>query len=268
MDIRFEDVSFAYDEEYVLKDFNLKINSGELLVILGHNGSGKSTIAKIMMGLLPINNGKIYINDEELTEENCDKIRLNMGIIFQNPDNQFVGVTVRDDVAFGLENRCLSREEMTKRIDKYIKLVSMENYLNANPEDLSGGQKQRVAIAGALAMETDLLIFDESTSMLDPKGTKEVNEMIKKIKDEHKKTIVVITHDLDEAKYADRIIVLNNGKVVLEGTPEKVFKETKILEASGLKTIDSVELLNDLKNKKYNEKKAIEEALWELTFKM
>lgn len=267
MKVRFNNVNFAYDEEsVVLKNFNLTINDGEMVAILGHNGSGKSTIAKIMMGLLEVENGEIYINDKLLSADTIEECRNHMSIIFQNPDNQFVGVTVKDDIAFGLENKNLPREEIIKRIDKYLRLVSMEKFIDHAPEELSGGQKQRVAIAGALAMESELMIFDESTSMLDPKGTKEVNEMIKKIKNENNKTIIVITHNLEEASYADRVIVLNSGEVVADGTPMEVFKNEKVLEASGLKTMESVSIIHNLKNKEFKNKKEIEEALWELTF--
>ena len=267
MKVRFNNVNFSYDEEsVVLKNFNLTINDGEMVAILGHNGSGKSTIAKIMMGLLEVSNGEIYINDKLLSQETIDECRNHMSIIFQNPDNQFVGVTVKDDIAFGLENKNLPREVMEERIHKYLKLVSMEDFIDHAPEELSGGQKQRVAIAGALALECELMIFDESTSMLDPKGTKEVNEMIKKIKNENNKTIIVITHNLEEASYADRVIVLNSGVVVADGTPKEVFKNELVLEASGLKTMESVSIIHDLKNKEYKNKSLIEEALWELTF--
>ena len=267
MKVRFNNVNFSYDEEsVVLKNFNLTINDGEMVAILGHNGSGKSTIAKIMMGLLEVENGEIYINDKLLSADTIEECRNHMSIIFQNPDNQFVGVTVKDDIAFGLENKNLPREEIIKRIDKYLRLVSMEKFIEHAPEELSGGQKQRVAIAGALAMESELMIFDESTSMLDPKGTKEVNKMIKKIKNENNKTIIVITHNLEEASYADRVIVLNSGEVVADGTPMEVFKNEKVLEASGLKTMESVSIIHNLKNKEFKNKKEIEEALWELTF--
>ena len=267
MKVSFKNVSFKYDEDsVVLKDFNLTINSGEMVAILGHNGSGKSTIAKIIMGLLEINSGEIYINDRLLNQDTIEECRNHMSIIFQNPDNQFVGVTVKDDIAFGLENKNVSREEMIKRINEYLKLVSMEEFIDRSPEELSGGQKQRVAIAGALAMETELMIFDESTSMLDPKGTKEVNQMIKQIKNDQNKTIIVITHNLEEASYADRVIVLNGGEIVADGTPMEVFKQEKVLEDSGLKTMDSVSLIHNLKNKQFKNKKEIEEALWELTF--
>ena len=267
MKVRFNNVNFSYDDDsVVLKNFNLTINDSEMVAILGHNGSGKSTIAKIMMGLLEVSSGEIYINNKLLDEDTIDECRNHMSIIFQNPDNQFVGVTVKDDIAFGLENKNLPREEIIQRIDKYIRLVSMENFVNNSPEDLSGGQKQRVAIAGALAMESELMIFDESTSMLDPKGTKEVNEMIKKIKNEQNKTIIVITHNLEEASYADRVIVLNQGEIVADGTPKEVFKNIEVLEASGLKTTESISIIHNLKNKEYKNKNEIEEALWELTF--
>jgi energy-coupling factor transport system ATP-binding protein len=267
MKIELKNVTYSYeDARKVLEDFNLTIEDGTFVALLGCNGSGKSTLAKLIMGLLQADSGKIIIDDKELNEETYESMRLNMGIIFQNPDNQFVGVTVKDDIAFGLENRCIEREEMLARINKYIKLVNMEDYLNANPEELSGGQKQRVAIAGALAMETNLLIFDESTSMLDPKGTAEVNEMIKKIKDEHHKTIIVITHNVEEAAIADRVIVLNKGIIVADDTPQEVFKQSKLLKSCGLKTIDSIELLDSLRDKKYKNKKEIEELLWKSTF--
>lgn len=176
MFVEFKDVSFKYygSDEYVLNQLSFAIEKGSMLAILGHNGSGKSTIAKLMMGLLEVTSGDIYIEGEKLTENNVDVLRQKMGIIFQNPDNQFVGVTVRDDIAFGLENHKIPRKEMIEKIDKYAKLVNMQDFLDENPENLSGGQKQRVAIAGALAMDTDLIIFDESTSMLDPKEPKKL----------------------------------------------------------------------------------------------
>lgn len=269
MKVEYKNVCFSYHtDKEVIKKLNLTINSGEVVAVIGHNGSGKSTLAKLTMGLLPLTSGSIYIDDIELNEKNVDMLRQKMGMIFQNPDNQFVGVTVKDDIAFGLENRCVPVDEMESKMAKYISLVDMVGFEDKNPEELSGGQKQRVAIAGALAMEPDLLIFDESTSMLDPKGTKEVGELIKKIKEEKDRTIIIITHNLNEATFADRVVLLNDGVIKLDGTPQEVFKQVELLQASGLKTIDSVTLVNDLKNKNYNNKKAIEDALWELTFKM
>lgn len=277
MKIEFKNVSFKYEDDSsnddVIKNISFSINPGEMVCILGHNGSGKSTIAKLMMGLLQPISGYIYLNDidttdEDITENSLDMLHSKMGIIFQNPDNQFVGVTVQDDIAFGLENHQIPRSEMIERINKYAKLVNMEKFLLSNPEDLSGGQKQRVAIAGALAMETEVIIFDESTSMLDPRGTREIIDMIKKLKEESNKTIITITHNLEEACIADRVIVLNDGNIVLDGSPDKVLKEKVILEASGLMLLDSLDILDKVHNMDLKNKKELEEALWELTFKM
>lgn len=277
MKVEFKNVCFKYDDDSrfddVIKNISFEIKPGEMISILGHNGSGKSTIAKLIMGLLQPNSGSIYINgvdtaDPNVTETELDKLHAKMGIIFQNPDNQFVGVTVQDDIAFGLENHQIPRDEMIERINKYAKLVDMEKYLLVSPEDLSGGQKQRVAIAGALAMETEVIIFDEATSMLDPKGTSEIIEMIKKLKQESSKTIVTITHNLEEAVFADRVIVLNEGHIVLEGKPQEVLKEKEILEASGLTLLDSLDIMYKVKDLNLTNKKELEEALWELTFKM
>ncbi|MCM1260469.1 MAG: energy-coupling factor transporter ATPase [Prevotella sp.] len=270
MKIEFKDVTFQYysEEKPVFEQLSFTIEHGTTTAILGHNGSGKSTIAKLIVGLLVPTSGQILIDDVELTEQTIDEIRKRMGIIFQNPDNQFVGVTVRDDIAFGLENHQVPREEMIQQIEKYAALVDMKDYLDKSPEKLSGGQKQRVAIAGALAMETELIIFDESTSMLDPKGTKEINLMMRNLKENFQKSIITITHQLEEAIFADRVIVLNEGKIVLDGTPQEVLKEKDILEASGLKLIDGLDVLNRLGQVDFDNKIQIMEALWELIFKM
>lgn len=275
MKIELKDICFSYEEDVnVLDNLSLKLSEGEMVAILGHNGSGKSTLSKIIMGLLDPSSGDIYIDGEAvclggvIDEAKYDEIRGKMGIIFQNPDNQFVGVTVQDDIAFGLENRRIERSEMAERVQKYSKLVDMEEYLLRNPENLSGGQKQRVAIAGVLAMETDLIILDEATSMLDPKGTREINEMIKKLKTLDNKTIISITHNLEEAVFADRVIVLNKGKIVLDGTPKDVLKEKDILEASGLKLIDGLDIISTLNDLNIKNKEELINALWELTFKM
>ena len=269
MKIELKDITFAYTEdEMVLDHLSLTLQEGQMIAILGHNGSGKSTIAKIIMGLLEPISGNVYIDDVMLTENNLEAVRSRMGIIFQNPDNQFVGVTVKDDIAFGLENHQIERSKMIALIDQYAAMVGMSEYLNYNPENLSGGQKQRVTIAGVMAMETELIIFDESTSMLDPKGTKEINQMIKLVKEQSQKTIITITHNLEEAVYADRVIVLNGGKVVLDGTPQSVFKEKAILEASGLVLMDSIEIIDQLKHQNSKQKDELVKALWELTFKM
>lgn len=270
MKIEFRNVTFYYKKsEVVLDNLSFVIEDGSMTAIIGHNGSGKSTIAKLIMGLLEPISGEIYLNDELLTIDNLDEMRSKMGIIFQNPDNQFVGSTVQDDIAFGLENRRVDPEEIRRRVEKYSRLVAMEEFLEKNPENLSGGQKQRVAIAGVLAMESDLIIFDESTSMLDPKGTKEINQTIKNLKNiTQGKTIISITHELEEALYADRILVLNNGKIVLEGTPDKVLPEKDILEASGLKVIDGLALIKDLEKENFASKEAIINGIWESIFTM
>lgn len=269
MKIELKNLSFNYSgEEKIIDDLNLTINSGEILAIIGHNGSGKSTLAKLITGLLEPTQGDIYYDDEKLTEDNIDKLRRRVGIIFQNPDNQFVGVTVKDDIAFGLENHLVPRAEMLEKINHYAKIVDMEGYLESNPENLSGGQKQRVAIAGVLAMDTDLIIFDESTSMLDPKGTKEINEMIKKLKETTNKTIVMITHNLEEIIIATRVVVLNKGRIVLEGTREEVLNNKEVLEDAGLKLLESLQIINELRDKQYHNKRKIEELLWEYTFLM
>lgn len=270
MKIEFKDVSFKYynSSKYVFEHLSFLVEDSSMLAILGHNGSGKSTIAKLIVGLLAPTSGHIFIDDIELNENSIDELRKKMGIIFQNPDNQFVGVTVRDDIAFGLENHLVERTRMVELIHQYAKLVGMEEFLDYNPENLSGGQKQRVAIAGAMAMNTDLLIFDESTSMLDPKGTKEINQMIYQLKDNFHKTIITITHNLEEAIYADHVMVLNDGQIVLSGTPKEILIEKDILEASGLKLLDGIDIILQLKNKNFQNKEEIIHTLWELTFKM
>ena len=275
MKIELKDICFSYEEDLpVLDKLSLSLSSGEMVAILGHNGSGKSTLSKIIMGLLEPSSGTITIDDVcvfdngNLNEKAFDLSRSKMGIIFQNPDNQFVGVTVQDDIAFGLENRRIAHREMVERVNKYATMVGMNEYLLSNPENLSGGQKQRVAIAGVLAMETDVIIFDEATSMLDPKGTKETNEMIKKLKELDNKMIISITHNLEEAVYADRVIVLNNGKIVLDGTPKEVLKEKETLEASGLKLLDGISLINSINDLNINKKDELIDIIWELTFKM
>lgn len=265
--LRIKDLNFGYKKDQVVIDnISLEVEAGEFVCILGHNGSGKSTLARLLVGLLKADSGEIYINNNLLTEESVDELRKDIGIVFQNPDNQFVGVTVKDDIAFGLENREYERSDMLKRIEKFSQLVNMEDFLEYNPENLSGGEKQRVAIAGVLAYEPNIIIFDEATSMLDPRGIKEVNNVINELKGT--KTILLITHNLEEAISADKVIVMNEGKIVLTGTPQEVFNEKELLKSSNLDILESmklIELIEGNKNIKYKEK--IEEILWELTFK-
>jgi energy-coupling factor transport system ATP-binding protein len=265
--IEIRDLNFSYTKNVpVIINVSLDIKKGEFVCILGHNGSGKSTLAKLIVGLLKAKSGDIFIDGVLLHEETVDDLRKKIGIVFQNPDNQFVGVTVKDDIAFGLENRQFERLHMLELIDIYSKKVGMERFLDHNPENLSGGEKQRVAIAGVLACNPEVIIFDESTSMLDPKGVREVNEVIANLKGT--RTILAITHNLGEAIHADRVLVMNGGKVVLDGTPEEVFKHKDVLQKSRLDILESMKLIEKIEgNPKISNKKAVEELLWELTFK-
>ena len=270
MKITFTDVSFKYDKETpnVLSNASFTINSGELTAIVGKNGSGKSTIAKLIVGLLMQDSGNIYIDDVLLTEDTCNNLLPKMGIVFQNPDNQFVASTVKDDIAFGLENRNVPTKEMKKIIDKYAKMVRMDEFLDKSPEELSGGQKQRVALAGVLALETDLIILDEATSMLDPEGVKEINAVIRELKRNCNKTIVTVTHNLQEIIYADKVLVLDEGNVVFSGTPKEVLMNISLLEKVGLEVIDAVKLIEMLHNSNIKNKDKWEEEIWDLAFKM
>ncbi|GKW47609.1 energy-coupling factor ABC transporter ATP-binding protein [Planococcus sp. NCCP-2050] len=224
----FENVTFTYmpDDETVkpaVEGLSFSIEQGEWIALVGHNGSGKSTIAKLMNGLLFPQSGTVTTMEQKMSEESLWEIRSQMGMVFQNPDNQFVGATVQDDVAFALENNGVPHAEMVQRVHESLRQVKMEDYLNHEPHHLSGGQKQRVAIAGALALRPRLLILDEATSMLDPQGRMEVIETIRELRKETGLTVISITHDLEEAALADRIIVMNAGHKQLEGTPEAVF---------------------------------------------
>ncbi len=228
-----EHLKFRYDKETkVFNDLSFDVDKGEYVAIIGHNGSGKSTLAKLIIGLLEAQKGTIKVFDEVLNEENLYSIRNKVGIVFQNPDNQFTGSTVADDIAFGLENHQVPHEQMDEIINKYSKIVGMEEFLNKEPTSLSGGQKQRVAIAGVLAMHPDLIIFDEATAMLDPKGKSEIKQVIKKIKKERSDlTILSITHDIEEAFSSDRVIVIDDGEIIFNGAPNEVFKnKDKLLE--------------------------------------
>ena len=263
--IEVRDLHFRYNsEDRALKGVDLDIEKGQFVCILGHNGSGKSTLAKLLVGLLEAKKGHIYIDNTLLDENSVDELRKKIGIVFQNPDNQFVGITVKDDIAFGLENRKVEREEMLRLIDEYSKKVNMNEFLDRNPESLSGGEKQRVAIAGILAMNPEIIIFDEATSMLDPKGVKEVMDVIDNLKS--KKTIISITHNLQEAIKADKVVVMNDGKVVLEGKPEEVFTHFDELKNSKLDILDSMKLLERVEASAINRKEEVKNALWELTY--
>lgn len=262
--LEIKNVSFEYKKDQkALKDVSLSVEKGEFLCILGHNGSGKSTLAKLIMGLRPVTSGNIYIDGVLLEEQSVCEVRQKLGIVFQNPDNQFVGITVKDDIAFGLENRNISRNEMLEKIDYYAKKVGIYHLLSRDPSSLSGGEKQKVAIASVLACEPEIVIFDESTSMLDPKSAKELLHTIKQLKGV--KTILYITHNLEESLLADRVIVMNEGSVVLTGSPIDVFREKNIILDAGLNVIGNLNLINMLEQSNINNKKEVVDFLWELT---
>ena len=262
--IEIKDVSFQYQANTpVLKDINLTIKKGEWVTILGHNGSGKSTLSKLIIGLLKAKTGQIIVNGIELNQDTVYDIRKKVGIVFQNPDNQFVGVTVRDDIAFGLENLQVPREEMIERIETYANKVNMAEFLNKEPHALSGGQKQRVAIAGILAMNTDIIIFDEATSMLDPKGRNMVLDTMKQLRNEGK-TIITITHTMKEALLSDRIVVLKQGRILKEGTSQDILKDKETLEKSNLEMLLPLKVLYELEQDNYTNER-IKKLLWELS---
>lgn len=223
--IKFQNVYFRYQDtdNWVIRHLNLSIKENEKVAIIGKNGSGKSTLAKLICGLLPCEKGRIFIDDEELTTENILELRKKIGMVFQNPENQFVGMTVKEDVAFGLENQGIKREEMLLRISNILAKVGMENFANLEPQHLSGGQKQRVAIASAMVLEPSILILDEATSMLDPVGRKEMISLVQTLHEQQPFTLVMITHDMNEAILADRIVVLDQGEIVLDGVPRELF---------------------------------------------
>jgi energy-coupling factor transport system ATP-binding protein len=248
--VEFKRVSFQYNdnEDLALDDVSFYIDKNEWVAIIGHNGSGKSTIAKLTIGLLFPNKGEIYVDQTILNEDTVWDIRRKIGLVFQNPDNQFVGTTVVDDVAFGLENLGISRDEMIERINESLKAVNMLDYYNHEPHRLSGGQKQRVAIASVLAVQPELLILDEATAMLDPKGRKSIMQTVQNIREKKDVSIVTITHDLNEVLFADRVIVMNKGKVWLEGTPRDIFRQSKLLADIGLDTPFITKLSNELQN--------------------
>lgn len=271
--IEIKNLTFSYDgTNNVLKDVSLDIHKGDYISIIGHNGSGKSTLAKLIVGLMKADAGDIIIEDEALTEENVYDMREKLAIVFQNPDNQFIGSTVRDDIAFGLENRRVDPSEMNDIIENYAKRVRMEDYLNHEPTKLSGGQKQRVAIAGVLSMHPSVLILDEATSMLDPKGRKEVNELVHELHETQKMTILSITHDIEEVTLSDYVVVMNQGEVFMEGKPEDILVNIDALQEIGLDIPFDVKFYLKMKEKgidletPFNEEGMVE-TLWQLSSK-
>ena len=240
---------YSYHEgTSVLNGVSFTLEEGSYTCLIGHNGSGKSTLAKVLLGLNTKYTGNIKIFDMDLNSQNLSKIRSKTGIVFQNPDNQFVGSSVSDDIAFGLENRNIPTDEMPNIVRKYAYEVGMEKFLDSSPENLSGGQKQRVAIAGVLAMNPSLIIYDEATSMLDPKGKREILSLTKKMREKNPSlTILSITHDVEEAAHADKVLVLNEGKIILEGKPNDVFMHDDILNKCHLASPFYYEFLKALK---------------------
>lgn len=230
--ISFQDVSFSYESgSFRIERLNFSVEEGEFVAVLGHNGSGKSTLARLCNRLLEADSGEIRIFSLPVSgKDSLFEIRKNVGIVFQNPDNQMVASIVEDDIAFGAENIGLPREEIGKRIDFALKAVGMEEFRHATPTRLSGGQKQRIAIAGVLAVLPKIIILDEATAMLDPRGRKEVMEVVKKLNKEKGITVLMITHFMEEALLADRAIVMNRGQIVMEGAPEEIFERSEELE--------------------------------------
>ena len=260
--IKLENVSYKYPDNdnlemrFALDKLSLEINEGEFVAILGHNGSGKSTAAKLINMILTPDSGDIYIDgkkitDEKMKESDIYEVRKNVGMVFQNPDNQIVATVVEEDVAFGPENLGIEPEEIRKRVDMALDIVGMKEYARHAPHRLSGGQKQRVAIAGIIAMKPRCIIFDESTAMLDPLGRKEVMNTITRLNKDEKITIILITHYMNEAILADRVVVMREGTKYLEGTPNEVFSKPDKLWEAGLEVPQSVELIDGI-NKALN----------------
>ncbi len=250
--IKTEHLQYAYNTEktpiqFVLDDVNIEINDGEFVAILGHNGCGKSTLAKHFNGLLLPTGGNVYVCGMNTKEEDTYwKIRQTVGMVFQNPDNQLVATVVEEDVAFAPENLGVPSEEIRKRVDSALRAVGMFEYRKHAPHLLSGGQKQRVAIAGAIAMQPKCIVLDEPTAMLDPQGRREVLATIRRLKEQENITVVLITHYMDEAAQADRVVVLDKGKILLDSVPRKVFSEVKLLKKIGLDVPQVTELLYEL----------------------
>ena len=267
-----KNLSFRYKENqeyYDVKDITFHVKRGEWLSIVGHNGSGKSTTVRLIDGLLEAESGEIVIDGQRLTEENVWNIRRQIGMVFQNPDNQFVGATVEDDVAFGLENQGLSRQEMKKRVEEALDLVGMLDFKKREPARLSGGQKQRVAIAGVVALRPAILILDEATSMLDPEGRRELIDTVKGIRKDYDMTVISITHDLEEVAMSDRVLVMKKGEIESTSSPRNLFSRND-LDQIGLDDPFANQLKHSLSQNGYDlpenylTESELEDKLWEL----
>ena len=275
--IEIKNLKFKYNQDqtsYTLNDVSFHVKHGEWLSIVGHNGSGKSTTARLIGGLLVADSGQIIVDGQELTEETVWDIRDKIGMVFQNPDNQFVGATVEDDVAFGLENKGLPYKEMVSRVQEALSFVGMMDFKDREPARLSGGQKQRVAIAGIIAMRPSILILDEATSMLDPEGRQELIQYIEDIRQQYGMTVLSITHDLAEVAMSNRVLVLKQGKVESISSPRELFSRGSELVDLGLDIPFSALLTQKLKNQGlidcegYLTEKELVEQLWEYLSKM
>lgn len=270
--IEVKNLSYRYDhksEDYILKDVSFHVKQGEWLSIVGHNGSGKSTTVRLIDGLLEAESGDIIISGDKLTADNVWEKRRQIGMVFQNPDNQFVGATVEDDVAFGLENQGMNYPTMVKRVHEALELVGMQNFKEREPARLSGGQKQRVAIAGVVALQPDIIILDEATSMLDPEGRLELIRTVKEIKDKNHLTVISITHDLDEISLSDRVLVMKNGQVESTATPRELFSRPDLedlgLDQPFVNQVKAAMIQTGLTlPETYLTEKELQEQLWEL----
>lgn len=273
--ISIKNLNYTYSEakQEAIKNVSLDIYKNEWISIVGKNGSGKSTLTKLIDGLIEASSGTIEVDGQIINEENIWEARTKIGIIFQNPDHQFVGATVEDDVAFGLENQGMPKEQMVKEVDRALKLVKMSDFKRRDPQSLSGGQKQRVAIAGVLATKPQIVIMDESTSMLDPEGRQTVLNLIQDLRKKQDLTIISITHDISETELSQRIVVLNDGQIVQDDKPVNIYNMGTHLSKYGLEEPFSSELMSTLRDsiklpEGYLNEEELMEQLWKLRLNM
>lgn len=273
--IQIQDLTYEYDD-FKLGPLNLEIEKDQWISVIGRNGSGKSTLARLIDGLIEAQSGTVTVAGLEVNDQNVWQIRSQIGVVFQNPDNQFVGANVEDDVAFGLENRQISHAEMVKRVNESLEAVGMAEFAKHEPSKLSGGQKQRVAIAGILAIRPQIIILDEATSMLDPEGRRDLIQLIRHLKDQYHFTVIAITHDIDETVFSDQIIVLDQGKIRMQGRPADVYQNRDQLVDLGLDLpfVEKLKLelqengLAELKDDETLDEKEMVAKLWQLNSNM